>query len=135
MGGRAAINSTRCRAGGRLQALQASPCAEPDLWHCARSRRRPSVYPGAMATKQWPHPPGTLRALIAVYGGQQFVICRPCRCYMPIQVPAKHLDRQFDPCPFRCTICRQRGEIVDGVPKGFHPVGPDLAPSAGRPTF
>jgi hypothetical protein len=86
-----------------------------------------------MAMKQWPHPPGTLRALIAVYGGQHFVICRPCQRYTPMQVPAKHLDRKFDPCPFRCTIWR--GEIVDVVPGGFHPVGPDLAPSAGRPSF
>jgi len=44
---------------------------------------------------------------------------------------ARDLDRKYAPCPFRCTSCRQRGEIVWDVPEGF-----SLAePPAHRPQF
>ncbi|WP_428673743.1 hypothetical protein [Reyranella sp.] len=58
--------------------------------------------------KNWPHRPGTCRAVIWAHG-PQVVVCHPCRryAYMPaLEVP-------FDPCPFVCARCRARGEIRD----------------------
>lgn len=71
-----------------------------------------------MGMRRWDHPPGTLRALIAVYGAQ-YVVCKPCRRYTPMRVEKCDLDRPFRPSPFRCQVCRRRGEIVDDVPEGF----------------
>lgn len=71
-----------------------------------------------MSMKRWDHPPGTLRALVAVFG-KQYVICRRCRRYKPMRVEARDLDRKFDPCPFRCEVCGRRGELVSDVPEGF----------------
>jgi hypothetical protein len=88
-----------------------------------------------MGTKKWDHPPATLRALLAVYGRDQHVICRPCRRYTPLRVKTKDLDRKFDPCPFRCSFCQRRGEIVGTVPDDFDPICPDLGPPRHRPTF
>jgi hypothetical protein len=85
-------------------------------------------------TRLWPHPPGTLRALKATFKSQ-YVICRPCRRYTPMRVADKDLDRKYEPCPFRCDICKQRGAIVFDVPKGFNPVGQELGPPAHRPSF
>lgn len=82
----------------------------------------------------WHHPPGTLRALLATFG-QRYVICQPCRRYTPMRVATKDLDRKFDPCPFRCSMCHQRGKIVSEVPDGFVTASSDLEPSARRPTF
>lgn len=59
-------------------------------------------------TSLWRYPPGTLRALLATFK-EQYVICRPCRRYTPMRVATKDLDRKYDPCPFRCDICKQRG--------------------------
>lgn len=80
------------------------------------------------------HPPGTLRALLATFK-EQYVICRPCRCWMPLRVQSKDLDRKYEPCPFRCDLCKRRGEIVFEVPDSFSPVGPELGPPAHRPSF
>jgi len=85
-------------------------------------------------TRRWPYPPGTLRALIAVFG-RQYVICRPCRRYTPMRVESRDLDRRFDPCPYRCDICKRRGEIVSAVPEDFDLVGGKLEPPAHRPQF
>ena len=69
-----------------------------------------------MGMKNWPHPPGTCRALI--WGmGPQIIVCHPCRRYtaMPsLKVP-------FDPSPFRCKHCEARGEIKDaaGAPVSY----------------
>lgn len=51
-----------------------------------------------------------------------------------MRVQSKDLDRKYDPCPFRCSICRQRGEIVFDLPEGFSPVGQELGPPAHRPS-
>jgi len=85
-------------------------------------------------TRLWHHPPGTLRALLATFKAQ-YVICRPCRRWMPLRVQPKDLDRRYEPCPFRCDLCKRRGEIVFDVPDGFSPVGPELGPPAHRPSF
>ena len=85
-------------------------------------------------TSLWRHPPGTLRALLATFK-EQYVICRPCRRCMPLRVQSKDLDRKYEPCPFRCDLCKRRGEIVFDVPDGFGPVGPELGPPAHRPSF
>lgn len=69
-------------------------------------------------TGLWPHPPGTLRALRTILG-HHYVICRHCRRYADMDIPRGMEDRPFHPCPFRCRVCGQRGELVDKVPEGF----------------
>jgi len=87
-----------------------------------------------MSAKPWRHPPGTLRALIATFG-DHYVICRACQRYTPMRVESRDLDRPFEPCPFRCSLCRRRGEIVWAVPEGFAPIGGPLDPPVHRVTF
>lgn len=87
-----------------------------------------------MGMKRWDHPPGTLRALIAAFG-DHYVICRACQRYTPMRVDKRDLDRKFEPCPFRCDVCKRRGEIVWDVPEGFDLVGSKLEPPAHRPSF
>lgn len=61
-----------------------------------------------MGMKRWDHAPGTCRAL--AWGmGPQIVVCHPCRRYVPM--PA--VERPFDPCPFVCSACGTRGQIID----------------------
>ena len=69
-------------------------------------------------TGLWPHPPGTLRALRTILG-HHYVVCRPCRRWVDMEIPKGMEDRPFHPCPYRCRLCRQRGELVDKVPEGF----------------
>lgn len=85
-------------------------------------------------TRLWHHPPETLRALLATFKAQ-YVVCHPCRRWMPLRVQAKDLDRRCEPCPFRCDLCKRRGEIVFDVPDGFSPVGPELGPPVHRSSF
>lgn len=67
----------------------------------------------------WPHPPGTLRALLTILKGPVHVICRRCRRYAPLWAEREDLDRKYEPCPFRCTGCGERAQIVLDVPDGF----------------
>lgn len=67
----------------------------------------------------WPHPPGTLRALLTILKGPFHIICRPCRRHAPLSVAREDLDRRYEPCPFRCVRCGTRAEIVMDVPAGF----------------
>lgn len=88
----------------------------------------------------WPHPPGTLRALLTILNGSFHVICRRCRRHGPLSVEREDLDRRYEPCPFRCIRCGTRAEIVMDVPAGFtltepvararKPVTTDPAPAA-----
>lgn len=73
-----------------------------------------------MGMKRWNHPPGTLRAVVAVFG-PQIVVCDPCRRFAPMTVPDGNLDRAFDPCPFRCSRCGRRGALRDAKnpPAGY----------------
>jgi hypothetical protein len=69
-----------------------------------------------MGTRQWPHAPGTCRAVIAVHG-PQVIVCHPCRRYTampPLEVP-------FYPCPFVCRWCGGRGTMKDAAeaPKDY----------------
>ncbi len=61
-----------------------------------------------MGTRNWPHPPGTCRAVLTVHG-PQVIVCHPCRRYTAM--PA--LDVPFAPCPFVCRHCGARGVIKD----------------------
>ena len=95
----------------------------------------------------WPHPPGTLRALLTILKGPFHVICRPCQRYAPLSVEREDLDRRYEPCPFRCSSCGVRAEIVTDVPAGFAltpiaakaPKPPEMEPLPlgpwGRPSF
>lgn len=67
----------------------------------------------------WPHRPGTIRALMMILKGACHIICRPCRRYAPLSADREDLDRKADPCPFRCSKCGARAEIVLDVPAGF----------------
>ena len=55
-----------------------------------------------------PFTPGTCRALVLVFG-PQVVVCHHCRKFVAMP---KH-DVPYDPCPFRCRDCGERGEIKD----------------------
>lgn len=63
-----------------------------------------------MGMKNWPHAPGTCRALVWAHGAQ-IIVCHPCRRHTAM--PA--LEVPFDPCPFICARCGSRGEIKDEV--------------------
>ncbi len=78
----------------------------------------------------WPHPPGTLRALRTILGDMS-VICRSCRRWTPLSFEREHADRPAEPCPFRCTWCRQRGDIVfpDQVPADFRRIAEEGDPA------
>jgi hypothetical protein len=52
-----------------------------------------------------------------------------------MRVEPRDLDRPFEPCPLRCSLCRRRGEIVGTVPKPFTPIDGPLEPPAHRSTF
>lgn len=80
----------------------------------------------------WPHRPGTLRALITILKSCH-VICRPCERYAPLSADREDLDRKADPCPFRCTRCGARAEIVIEVPAGFTLTTPAAKPPKPRP--
>lgn len=69
----------------------------------------------------WPHPPGTLRALMVILKGPFHVICRPCKRSAPIDVAREVLDRRYEPGPFVCGRCGARAEIVTDVTAGFEP--------------
>ena len=79
----------------------------------------------------WRHRPGTLRALQTILQGPFHLICRPCRRYAPMEVERQDLDRPFEPCPFRCSSCGTRAEIVEEVPAGFTLT--PMAPKAPKP--
>jgi hypothetical protein len=66
-------------------------------------------------TRLWRYPPGTLRALLATFG-EYYVICQACRRYTPMRIPKGQLDRKYDPCPFRCLLCKARGQLVSAAP-------------------
>ena len=72
----------------------------------------------------WPHRPGTLRALITILKGSCHIICRACRRYAPLSADREDLDRPYEPCPFVCSRCGARAEIVLDVPAGFTLVTP-----------
>lgn len=76
----------------------------------------------------WPHRPGTLRALLTILKGPFHVVCRACERYAPMEVHQDDLDRPYEPCPFRCSTCGARAEILIDVPPGFA-----LTPMAPRP--
>ena len=76
----------------------------------------------------WPHPPGTLRALITILKGPFHVICRRCKRAAPMEVDRADLDRAYEPCPFTCSQCGDRAEIVCYVPADFA-----MTPMAARP--
>ncbi len=67
----------------------------------------------------WPHRPGTLRALLTILKGACFVICRTCERYAPLSAEREDLDRPYEPCPFVCSQCGARAEIVMESPRGF----------------
>lgn len=67
----------------------------------------------------WPHPPGTLRALMTILQGPFHIICRPCKRYAPMAVAREDLDRPYEPCPYVCRQCGARAEIVTDVPAAF----------------
>lgn len=75
----------------------------------------------------WPHRPGTLRALITILKGSCHIICRACQRYAPLSADREDLDRPYEPCPFVCSRCGARAEIVLDVPAGF-----TLTPPAPR---
>lgn len=75
----------------------------------------------------WPHPPGTLRALITILKSCH-IICRPCQRYAPLSAEREDLDRPYEPCPFVCSRCGTRAEIVTDVPADFVPT-----PIAAKP--
>lgn len=83
---------------------------------------------------RWPHPPGTLRAIRQIIGNH-YVIRRRCRRYTDMEIPRGQEDRKYDPCPYRCIICRQRGELVTAVPEGFERIAGPNDPLAHRPAF
>ncbi len=41
-----------------------------------------------------------------------------------MEVHRDDLDRRYEPCPFRCSRCGARAEIVTDVPAGFLLVTP-----------
>ena len=49
---------------------------------------------------------GTCRALVYTFG-PQVVVCHRCRKF----VAMPKLDLPYDPCPFVCKDCGERGEI------------------------
>ena len=51
---------------------------------------------------------GTCRALVYTFG-PQIVACHRCRKF----VAMPKLDVPYDPCPFVCKDCGERGEIKD----------------------
>jgi hypothetical protein len=65
---------------------------------------------------------GTCRALVYTFG-PQIVVCHRCRKF--IGMPK--LDVPYDPCPFVCKNCGDRGEIKDRVE-----APEDRAPTASR---
>jgi hypothetical protein len=79
----------------------------------------------------WPHPPGTLRALLTILKGPFHIICRPCRRYAPMEVDREDLDRPYEPCPFVCRQCGVRAKIERHVPTGFTLTS--IAPKAQKP--
>ena len=98
----------------------------------------------------WPHRPGTLRALLTILKGPWYVICRPCQRYAPMPVERQDLDRPYEPCPFVCSRCGARAEIVSDVPatcaltepaprivrpKPADPIAPARLGPWGRPSF
>jgi len=76
-----------------------------------------------MGMKNWPHQPGTCRALIWAQG-RHVIVCRACK--RAVEMPP--IDRQCEPCPFVCRYCGARGEIFDpaDVPAYYiHQTWPD----------
>jgi hypothetical protein len=69
-----------------------------------------------MGIKNWPHQPGTCRAVIWAHG-PQIIVCHRCRRYTAM--PA--IDVPFDPSPFICGRCSSRGDIMDAgdAPDGY----------------
>lgn len=49
-----------------------------------------------------------------------------------MRVETKDLDRKYEPCPYRCRLCRLRAEIVFDIPEGCKLI--ELPPAA-RPSF
>ena len=82
----------------------------------------------------WPHPPGTLRAIQRIIG-PHYVICRRCKRYIDMDIPKGQEARKYHPCPFRCVMCRQRGELVTAIPDGFVRIDNSNEPPAHRPGF
>jgi hypothetical protein len=52
-----------------------------------------------------------------------------------MEIPRGMEDRRYDPCPYRCSQCRQRGELVSAVPDGFERIPGPNDPPAHRPAF
>lgn len=66
----------------------------------------------------WPHPPGTLRALRRIIG-RHYVICRGCQRYTSMTIPKGMEHRPYEPCPYRCRICGERGALETHPPNGY----------------
>ena len=67
---------------------------------------------------QWPHRPETLRALRTILG-HHYVICHRCRRFTGMTVPHGMDDRKYEPCPYRCWRCGDRGALETEVPSGY----------------
>jgi hypothetical protein len=63
-----------------------------------------------MGMKNWPHAPGTCRAVNWALG-PHIIVCRPCRRYTTMPP----LDVPYEPCPFVCARCGTRGELKDAM--------------------
>jgi hypothetical protein len=57
--------------------------------------------------------------MLTILKGACYVICRTCERYAPLSAEREDLDRPADPCPFVCSRCGARAEIVMDVPRGF----------------
>jgi len=66
----------------------------------------------------WPSPPGTLRALRTILG-HHYVLCHRCRRFADMMIPRGMEDRKYEPCPFRCRFCGERGALETEVPVGY----------------
>ena len=65
------------------------------------------------------HRPGTLRALLTILKDTCHIICPPCERYAALSAEREYLNRSADPCPFVCSQCSARADIVMDVPRGF----------------
>ena len=75
----------------------------------------------------WRHRPGTLRALLTILKGTCYIVCRTCERYALLSADHEDLDRPYEPCPFVCSRCGVRADIVMEAPRGY-----TLTPAAPR---
>jgi len=65
---------------------------------------------------------------MTILKGPFHVVCRPCRRHTPLSPQREDIDHPYEPCPFVCSRCGIRAEIVTDVPADF-----GLTPIAAKP--